>query len=126
MSGIDLPSTVQFEKVKDKSVLDTALIVAPPGAINGSWMNPLKKYSLAVASGWMAIRGNRRRRGADRGFVLSDHCDWDDLNTAIRECGAENIYPTHGNTTTFSRWLQEEGYNAQPIETEFGDDPEKG
>ena len=33
-------------------------------------------YADAFASGWMMLRGTRRRRGVDRGFVLSDHADW--------------------------------------------------
>ncbi len=40
-------------------------------------------YSDAFASGWMQLRGARRRRGVDRGFVLSDHADWPGLMSAI-------------------------------------------
>ena len=90
--------------------------------------------STAFASGWMALRGIRRRRAADRGFVLSDHADWDGLNTAIRETGAETVLVTHGYTSVFRRWLAEQGYDARILETEFegetidaGDpDPEPG
>jgi len=109
------------QKVNKKD-LKSALIVTPGSAVGTKWLDLAKGYSLGVASGWMSVRGNRRRRGADKGFVLSDHCDWDGLNLAIKETGATNIYPTHGNTVSFSRWLNEQGYNARPIETEYGDD----
>ena len=119
-SGFNLPETVLLKDNLDKDILSKGLVIAPPGALKGNWVNKIKKQSLGIASGWMAVRGNRRRRGADRGFVLSDHCDWEGLNQAIKATGAENIYPTHGNTVTFSRWLNDQGYNARPIETEFG------
>lgn len=71
------------------------------------------------ASGWMRMRGVRRRRGADRGFVMSDHADWTGLNTAIAETGAERIFVTHGYTSVFGKWLEDQGYDAQIVETEF-------
>ena len=121
-SGIHLPDTTRLTQTTNKGELKKALIVTPASAIGTSWLNTAKGYSLAIASGWMAIRGNRRRRGADQGFVLSDQCDWDGLNQAVQATGATHIYPTHGNTAIFSRWLNEQGYKARPIETEYGDD----
>jgi putative mRNA 3-end processing factor len=76
-------------------------------------------YETATASGWMAFRGARRRRAADRGFIISDHADWDQLNTAVKETGAENIYVTHGYSLQFSKWLKDQGMNAQVVRTEF-------
>ena len=77
----------------------------------------------------MAMRGTRRRRAADRGFVLSDHADWKGLNAAIAATGAENIFVTHGYTDTFTRWLREKGYNAHVVSTEYNgedlDSPEE-
>jgi putative mRNA 3-end processing factor len=63
----------------------------------------------------MRIRGNKRRRSLDRGFVLSDHADWPRLNDVIRDSGAETVYVTHGNNDTFARWLQENGIDAHPL-----------
>ncbi|MEM1391394.1 MAG: DNA ligase-associated DEXH box helicase, partial [Pseudomonadota bacterium] len=51
--------------------------------------------------------------------VISDHADWAGLNEAIAETGAENVYTTHGYTDIFARWLNEKGYNAQVVSTEF-------
>lgn len=120
--GIRLPQTRHLNSTVHKSEWKKALILTPPSAVGSSWSRKLKDYSLGVASGWMAIRGNRRRRGADRGFVLSDHCDWPGLLQAIKDSGATHIYPTHGNTVTFAKYLTEQGYHATPIETQFGDD----
>jgi putative mRNA 3-end processing factor len=84
-----------------------ALVIAPPSAMGAAWSRRLGEYRTASASGWMAIRGMQRRRGVDKGFVLSDHADFTGLNSAIRDTGAERVYLTHGYTEQFSRWLTE-------------------
>jgi putative mRNA 3-end processing factor len=71
------------------------------------------------ASGWMALRGVRRRRAGDRGFVISDHADWPGLISAIKETEAENIYVTHGYTDIFTRYLNENGWNAKAVPIQF-------
>lgn len=97
-----------------------ALVIAPPSALGSTWSRRFGTVSTGFASGWMRLRGIRRRRAADRGFVLSDHADWDGLLEAIAATGAENIYPTHGYTDIFARHLNEIGLNARPAPTEFG------
>ena len=73
----------------------------------------------------MALRGVRRRRAADRGFVLSDHADWGGLNKAVADTGAERVFVTHGYTSVFRRWLEEQGYDAGIVSTEYGDEAEE-
>ena len=96
-----------------------ALAIAPPSALGSAWMRRFGPAATGFASGWMALRGVRRRRSADRGFVMSDHADWDGLNAAIRDTGAERVFVTHGYTSVFARWLAEQGYDAQVLETEY-------
>ncbi len=81
-------------------------------------------YSDAFASGWMQLRGARRRRGVDRGFVLSDHADWPGLQRAIGSTGAERVIVTHGSVAVMVRWLREQGLEAQAFGTEYGDEEE--
>ncbi|MFY8020055.1 MAG: ligase-associated DNA damage response exonuclease [Bacteroidia bacterium] len=95
-----------------KEQIRKALVIAPPAAGGTTWLNKLEPYSDAVASGWMAVRGSRRRLSADRGFVLSDHADWDGLNEAVKQSGAEKIIVSHGFTAAYARWLNECGYQA--------------
>jgi len=84
-------------------------------------------HSTGMASGWMMMRGMRRRRNADRGFILSDHADWNQLNRAIDASEAEQVFVTHGYTDIFSKYLQEKGYDAQVVQTEFeGDEANQG
>ena len=87
--------------------------------VDSKWSAPLINPNVAMASGWMALRGNRRRRQARKGFVLSDHADWSGLNTAIKETQAEHIYVTHGYTQVYTRYLNEQGYKAAVVETEY-------
>ncbi len=117
--GLALPDTTyvtQDLKIKD---YPGALVVAPPGAMAGPWMRKFGQTSTAFASGWMALRGVRRRRAADRGFIVSDHADWAGLNWAIKETGAEKIFVTHGYTNSFERWLRDQGYDAHTVSTAY-------
>jgi putative mRNA 3-end processing factor len=68
----------------------------------------------------MQLRGARRRRNADKGFVMSDHADWQGLNEAVKATGAENVYVTHGYKSVFAAWLREQyKINAVEVETLF-------
>ncbi|MEM6387312.1 MAG: ligase-associated DNA damage response exonuclease [Pseudomonadota bacterium] len=124
--GIALPDTVYVRPELDLKTVPGAFVLAPPSALGSTWAGRFRPASTAFASGWMALRGVRRRRSADRGFVMSDHADWAGLTRAIRETEATRIFVTHGYTSIFQRYLSEAGYNAGIVETEFGDDPEEG
>lgn len=117
--GIELPATVRLTADLDRKAYPGALIIATPSALAGNWPRGFGPVSTAFASGWMALRGVRRRRSVDRGFVLSDHADWRGLNAAIEATGAERVFVTHGYTAVFRRWLEERGYAAEIVETEF-------
>ncbi len=118
--GIALPATTQITPATELKAAQGALVLAPPSALDSAWANRFKPASTGFASGWMALRGPRRRRALDRGFILSDHADWAGLNAAIKATGASRIFATHGYTDIFQRWLQSEGYDAQTVQTEFG------
>ena len=117
--GIDLPEAPRVSNETAKEDLKGALIICPPTAVGSPWVRRFLPYSLGVASGWMKLRGTRRRRGADRGFVLSDHADWNDLNIAIRETGAQKVYVTHGYSEIFAHWLNTQGIEAHEVKTKF-------
>lgn len=119
-SGHYLPKTVLVNKDIPKSDYKGSLVICPPSAVGSPWIKKFGSYSLGIASGWMALRGTRRRRAADRGFVLSDHADWDGLNYVVENCEAEKVIATHGYTDIFSKYLREEkGLNAVTEKTQF-------
>lgn len=123
-SGIVLPPTMRVSDVTDKALFKRALVLAPPSAAGSPWMKRFGDYSDAFASGWMQLRGARRRRALDRGFVLSDHADWPGLQQAIAATGAQRVIVTHGQVPVMVRWLREQGLQAEAFETEFGDERE--
>ena len=121
-AGVDLPPTHRITEI-DKTALRRALVIAPPSALGTPWIKRVGPDAAdAFASGWMLVRGNRRRRGVDRGFVMSDHADWPGLMSAIQATGAEHIRVTHGSVPVLVRWLCEQGLDAQAFATEYGGD----
>ena len=97
-----------------------ALVIAPPATEDTAWLRRFGARSTAFASGWMRIRGGRRRGNFDRGFVISDHVDWPGMLTAIRETRARRILVTHGYAAPTVRYLRETGYDANELRTRFG------
>jgi putative mRNA 3-end processing factor len=125
-AGIALPPTQLATEFANKRDFSRALILAPPSAAASPWLKRFGDYSDALASGWMQVRGNRRRRGLDRGFALSDHADWPGLIAAIEATGAERILATHGSTEPLTRYLREKGFDARALTTAYGDDEDAG
>jgi putative mRNA 3-end processing factor len=117
-AGIALPDTRTTEGAA-KFDGPGAIVVAPPQALDSAWLRRFGDAATAFASGWMAIRGMRRRQGVDRGFVLSDHADWPGLAEAIHATGAERVLATHGQTGPLVRWLRERGLEADGLRTAF-------
>ena len=120
-SGVELPPTHNVVDVV-KADISSALVLAPPSAGGTRWMRRFGDFSDGFASGWMQLRGARRRRSLDRGFVLSDHADWPGLNAAIAATGASRVIITHGQVAVMVRWLQQQGVDARAFATEFEDD----
>lgn len=118
-AGIDLPTMDRVEDGIARDRLARALVLAPPSAQATSWMRRFRQPSTGFASGWMRIRGARRRRAVDRGFVLSDHADWSGLLETIEATGATRIAVTHGHSVPLVRWLGERGYESWSLETRF-------
>ncbi|MET0961400.1 MAG: ligase-associated DNA damage response exonuclease [Noviherbaspirillum sp.] len=121
--GVDLPETLLVTEASGgKAAFRHALILAPPSAGGSSWIRRFGDYSDAFASGWMQLRGARRRRAVDRGFILSDHADWPGLMSAIAATEASRVIVTHGQVGVMVRWLQQNGLEAGAFSTEYGDD----
>lgn len=125
-SGVSLPPTTPVsalvaERGKPKPWAG-ALVIAPPSAAGSPWARKFEPASEAVASGWVRVRGTRRRKAVDRGFVLSDHADWPGLLTAVRESGATRVLATHGFAGVLARFLRDQGLDTGVIATRYGDE----
>ncbi|MGV6875273.1 ligase-associated DNA damage response exonuclease [Pseudochelatococcus sp. B33] len=119
-AGITLAETRRVVDAEKGESFAGRLVLAPPSAGGSPWLRRFRRAQQGFASGWMRIRGNRRRRNYDRGFVISDHADWPDLLRSVRETGARRVIATHGDTHALVRALREAGVDAGAFHTEFG------
>ncbi len=119
-AGVALPPAQYATAEAAKATRGRALVIAPMSAHGSPWLKKFHPISTAIASGWMMIRGMRRYRTVDRGFVLSDHADWQGLLETIDASGAERVDVTHGYARPLARYLREtRGHDARPIQTRF-------
>jgi putative mRNA 3-end processing factor len=133
----DLYRQAEIRMLPLERVADTArgrdfageLVLAPITARGTPWMKRFGEASIALVSGFMRVRGERRRRSVDRGFALSDHADWPALLETVRETGAERVLVTHGYAVPLAQRLRELGFRAEALDTPYGrelDDPPTG
>lgn len=125
-AGVKLPPWSLVSEQPADAAIGRSIVLAPPSAQGTPWLKRFGNYTDAFASGWMRVRGARRRRGVDRGFVVSDHVDWPGLHRAISATGAERIFVTHGSVATMVRYLTEQGLDAAGFKTEYGDEDDAG
>ena len=121
-SAIPLAATQTLIERPRGTSLAGELVLAPPSARGTPWMRRLGHLSDALTSGLMRVRGVRRQRAYDRGFVLSDHADWPALLETIRDTGAGRVIATHGHAEPLSRYLREQGYDSSVMRTAWEDE----
>ncbi len=124
-TGVSMPDTTYVGDLPAKHDYRGAMVVAVPSAHGTPWMRRFGKVSTAMASGWMAVRGARRRRSVDRGFVMSDHVDWPELVTAVNACDPETVWVTHGYSAVVARYLCENGREAIAIDSRLRSETEE-
>ena len=129
-AGVRLADTRYASDLPRKHDFTGSMIVAPPSAAGSTWLRRFGDLSTGFASGWMRIRGARRRRSLDRGFVLSDHVDWPSLLATVEATGAQRVWVTHGTREPLVRWLNERGIEAlrgrEPVEGRGRHRPRRG
>ncbi len=120
-AGIPMAPTRAVAEAPDGASFAGQLVLAPPSAAGSAWVRRFRRAQQGFASGWMRIRGNRRRHNHDRGFVISDHADWPDLLRTIQACGARRVIVTHGDGEALVRVLGEAGIAAGHFQTRSGE-----
>jgi len=116
-----LPTATLVDRPRGTSFAGS-LILAPLSARGTPWMRRIGELSDGLASGLMRVRGVRRQRAYDRGFVLSDHADWPALLDTVRDTGAGRVFATHGHAEPLARYLREQGYDAGILRTAWEDE----
>jgi putative mRNA 3-end processing factor len=118
-SGVAMLETKAVPEKKRGESLAGALVMAPLSASGSTWMRRFPGAETGFASGLMQIRGTRRRKGFDRGFVLSDHADWPQLLQTVADTGARRVLATHGHSHVLARYLREQGIDADVLATPY-------
>ena len=113
--GIDLGALANLIESGKRRGHGGSIIIGPPSAMGTKWVNRMVEPIFAYASGWMRIRQRAKRAGVELPLILSDHCDWPELQQSIRDSGAEEIWVTHGNEDGLVHWCQSQGLNARPL-----------
>lgn len=123
-SGINLGD---LRKATDlpKNSLKGGIVIAPPSALKEPWSRRMNDPVLAMASGWMTIKQRARQSGIELPLVISDHADWNELTSTIKDTGAEEIWVTHGREDALVHWCQTQGLKAAPLHMQGWDDEEE-
>lgn len=90
---------------KDELVAGDALVL-PMQTSRLNWIEGLIERHNAVTagfSGWAADQSFIYRRGFDEGFVLSDHCDYEELMDVVEAVDPEIVYTHHGYSEDFAQ-----------------------
>lgn len=117
--GYHLPKTHRLELIQNPNAYDQGIVLIPQNLLNTPWINNLTNYSVATASAWMTLRGERKKHAFDNHFILSDHADWNQLRNTVIETGAKKVMLTHGYSSSFYRWLRDSGIETYELKTEF-------
>ncbi len=105
--GIKLASvrTIGQEPLRGELLLaPQSFLQSPQAALLGN------NFETAFASGWVETR----RGSYDKGFLLSDHADWDDLVRTVQETKAKRVYVQHRGNGALVRHLRSLGLEAFP------------
>jgi putative mRNA 3-end processing factor len=109
----------------DKDLLRGAIVIAPPGAITGPWARRMADPVVCNASGWMQVRQRARSKGVELPLVISDHCDWDELNATLDEVAAPEVWVTHGREEALIHEAAKRGIRGRALRlVGYGDDDE--
>lgn len=119
-SGIVLPKSKLIISDFNKKDIQNKIVILPPALLGSNLLKKIPNAATAICSGWMQIRGNRRWKGVDAGFAVSDHADWNGLLSAVKATEAEKVYVTHGSQAVFSKYLNEIGIESKEVVTEYG------
>lgn len=110
-----------------KAAMAGQIVIAPPSAIRDRWSRRFPDPVVCQASGWMSVKQRARQALVELPLVISDHCDWGELQQTIRETGAETVWVTHGREDALVYWCRRQGLAAEPLNIQgFEDDGGEG
>lgn len=112
--GVDLGELIPATGMP-KAAMAGQIVIAPPSAIRDRWSRRFPDPVVCQASGWMSVKQRARQALVELPLVISDHCDWGELNESILESGAETVWVTHGREDALVYWCKKQGLEAEPL-----------
>lgn len=113
--GIDLGELIPVTSVDDVKTLAGEIVLAPPSALNDRWSRKLSNVMTCMASGWMQIRARSKQRRAELPLIISDHADWHELITTLKEVNPQELWVTHGREEALVHYATSQGYKAKAL-----------
>jgi putative mRNA 3-end processing factor len=125
--GIPLNESMGHTEAESKGLLDKKpwLMIAPNLSQRNAFVKHMKSKYDAITigfSGWAQSARFSFARGHDYSIPLSDHCDYNELISMVKQCSPEKIYTVHGFVDEFAADLVKMGYDAQPLRESSIDD----
>lgn len=122
-NGVDLGDLRKATGL-NKGELNGQIVIAPPSALKEPWSRRMTNPVLAMASGWMTVKQRVRQRGIELPLVISDHADWNELTTTIKDTEAKEVWVTHGREDALVHWCHQQGLKAAPLHLQGREDEE--
>lgn len=113
--GVELGELVEVASLPDLSILKGQIVLAPPSALSDRWSRKLPNVMTSMASGWMQIRARSKQKRAELPLIISDHSDWQDLITTIKQVNPKEVWVTHGREQALVHHAQQMGYKAKAL-----------
>lgn len=113
--GVELGELIEVASLSDLSILKGQIVLAPPSALSDRWSRKLPNVMTSMASGWMQIRARSKQKRAELPLIISDHSDWQDLITTIRQVNPKEVWVTHGREQALVHQAQKMGYKAKAL-----------
>jgi putative mRNA 3-end processing factor len=121
--GIDLGNAIPYSQAEKENMLAKKpwIMVAPKMGAGSGFLSEMKDRYNAVTmgfSGWALSNWYKYSSSMDYALPLSDHCDFDELISIVKECSPSKVYTFHGFAGELAMQLNKLGYDSEPLARE--------
>ncbi len=119
--GVKLKSITTYSQAEEQGLLIKNrpwVMIAPLMSSRCSFLKEMKNRCGAVTvgfTGWAVGSRYRYMMGLDYVMPVSDHCDYNELVAAVKQCGPEKVYTFHGFAKEFASSLSRLGFDAEEV-----------
>jgi putative mRNA 3-end processing factor len=119
--GINLESVMTYSQAEEQGLLIKNrpwVMVAPLMSSRCAFLREMKNKCGAVTigfTGWAIGSRYRHMMGLDYVMPVSDHCDYNELVAAVKQCRPEKVYTFHGFAKEFASALVRIGFDAEVV-----------